>query len=491
MVTEELEPHTTVPEAPDQTPESPLPPTMEAATETEAPPVAEGKTEEKATQSPGDDDWEAPITSGLPPVITPPAKKKTNRKIIGGLVALLVLAISIPAGVFLVQQQQELQKRAAEEKQEFNPCDASISCDEAAQNSADPSKPLYCREIGSSTENTYMWVTKDYANDQCDANQKGRIARCGGETYTCRGNSRGDWVKQGALTPCDSSISCGQTQENPEDPSKPLYCRNLGIATQFEYRWVTQEWADQACNANTQGSISECGGEKFRCNGSPGGWEKVFDEAKACDGSFIPVCGPYPNNKLIASWKVTPPPEGECNIFIQANQISHQISTNCEGQQTITSISGDVNQGGGPITNDGIYQLVISNGQSDCTNEVVKKVELSCAATGQPSQPSQPGAGTGTPAARCQEIKIYDTRGNLIADPQGKIKPGERVVFAVKANIASNNFDKALFLLGTEKLETTLLNDSGEFYVSYIVPENLKSFTVGAVLHHKQLDQWF
>lgn len=73
-------------------------------------------------------------------------------------------------------------------KNPFDLCDAGIPCLPGVDNAAGGPK-LYCRQIGSSTSNQYMWVTEDYAAEQCSTTQIGRTALCGGKTYSCDGTT--------------------------------------------------------------------------------------------------------------------------------------------------------------------------------------------------------------------------------------------------------------------------------------------------------------
>lgn len=72
-------------------------------------------------------------------------------------------------------------------KNPFDLCDASVGCFDTAKSPTGGS--LYCRNIGSSTSEQYMWVTDDYAGQQCSTTQVGRTALCGGKTYSCDGTT--------------------------------------------------------------------------------------------------------------------------------------------------------------------------------------------------------------------------------------------------------------------------------------------------------------
>ncbi len=72
-------------------------------------------------------------------------------------------------------------------KTPFDLCDASVGCFNPAKSPS--GGDLYCRNIGSSTGEQYMWITSDYASEQCSTTQTGRTALCGGKTYFCDGTT--------------------------------------------------------------------------------------------------------------------------------------------------------------------------------------------------------------------------------------------------------------------------------------------------------------
>lgn len=72
-------------------------------------------------------------------------------------------------------------------KNPFDLCDASAGCFDTVKSPS--GEDLYCRNIGSSTSEQYMWITGDYAGQQCSTTQVGRTALCGGKIYSCDGTT--------------------------------------------------------------------------------------------------------------------------------------------------------------------------------------------------------------------------------------------------------------------------------------------------------------
>ncbi len=50
----------------------------------------------------------------MPPIITPPEPTRSKAKIVGSILAILILVASIPAGIFLVQRTQEIREKACD-----------------------------------------------------------------------------------------------------------------------------------------------------------------------------------------------------------------------------------------------------------------------------------------------------------------------------------------------------------------------------------------
>lgn len=72
-------------------------------------------------------------------------------------------------------------------KNPFDLCDVSAGCFDTVKSPS--GEDLYCRNIGSSTSEQYMWITGDYAGQQCSTTQVGRTALCGGKIYSCDGTT--------------------------------------------------------------------------------------------------------------------------------------------------------------------------------------------------------------------------------------------------------------------------------------------------------------
>lgn len=106
-------------------PDKTSPPTPFIVTEEEAmsPPAPAGADIPQTPTRPAGEEPQPPAMGAgevIPPVITPPASSK--KKLIGAVLAVILLLIAVPTGIFLIGQSQELRERAAGECRD-NPVD--------------------------------------------------------------------------------------------------------------------------------------------------------------------------------------------------------------------------------------------------------------------------------------------------------------------------------------------------------------------------------
>lgn len=93
-----------------------------------------------------------------------------------------------------------------------------------------------------------------------------------------------------------------------------------------------------------------------------------------CFGELYSSCGNNGQNMLMASWYITQKLGlGTCNVFIRDELGDHVVSHDCNAVWSGTEIPG-----GTQVTDDGIYELYISNGTESCYNQLGAKTQLSC-----------------------------------------------------------------------------------------------------------------
>lgn len=173
---------------------------------------------------------------------------------------------------------------AAAAHQAFEPCPSSTACGVTSPNIAapnDPSQNLYCRKIGSSTNEEFEWVTQHYADAQCSATQIGRTAECSSTTYYCDGRP-GGWTttrpgptSTPTLTPTPTPVAiCGLECKSFQEGSltDPSSCSGI------------EQYVHRVYYSGPGGSPpQQC---KFTCNQLDSGYRQ---KSGGCEQEPIPV----------------------------------------------------------------------------------------------------------------------------------------------------------------------------------------------------------
>ena len=70
------------------------------------------------------------------------------------------------------------------------------------------------------------------------------------------------------------------------------------------------------------------------------------------------------------------------------------------------------------------------------------------------------------------------------------LQPGNTIYIAVLGSASSGTFDRARFRINglpVDWQETTLINPNGEFYIAYVLPQGVVSYTIEAEVFHNSL----
>lgn len=108
-----------------------------------------------------------------------------------------------------------------------------------------------------------------------------------------------------------------------------------------------------------------------------------------CGGGITGVCPASSTPTLTVSWNV--PSNASCNIFVRTGTQDYQISNQCSGQWSSTTLPN-----GPAVVNGGSYQLFVSNGTSSCLNRQADSTVVNCAPTSTPVPTTGPGTPTPT-----------------------------------------------------------------------------------------------
>ncbi|MBI2007486.1 MAG: hypothetical protein HYS83_02200 [Candidatus Blackburnbacteria bacterium] len=408
-------------------------------------------------------------TAGLPPIISPPQKKKGLPISMFGMVTLLLLVVSIPVGVFLVKQQQELRSQAYE----------AADCDEG--------------DRGGLKEET----------QDCDVNTNQLV-----QVFVCNNTERLPGTPTGQACPQAPAPPAVEAPSSIEsDADGPGGCCSQDAATN----------SAQGCR---QGN-----GFNEICDVSNGACASGFSCRSIAGCTQDSDCGPG-NECKNSQCQAIPPPSGQytsCASWGFSDDPSNTADPTCETDPTKNGFSCR--------RSDGVAVCAYRNGawyegqQGNCENLGNGTVKTNTSATIDeyhcPEQTSSVGScsqgkttrglqGPGTytvggnncgghqidaqglcgsyvfrgtcvsqqPVLQCTAVKFYDANWNLIANPQAQLRAGQRVNIAV----AGSNIGSATFKINGRETAATQRNmSSGELYANVEVPSG--QFTVEAQVY--------
>lgn len=366
-------------------------------------------------------------------IISP--KKSKTKIILTTLIAFLLLG-SIAGAVFLVRQNQDIRKQAADE----------------------------CPTVGAPVST---------CETGCPA---GKTGTCGGHTYcvwTETGNIIGDCQCETEAQTCTISTP------------PPGGCDGTNITCTND---------DTCCSKVC--SFGKCAGG---CSsfGEPECWThgNCHWESGSCKDGAMPTvtgsckidCGADRNGVSVTA---QPGSETACNgATVTATYFAKTCnsSTSCAGATTTTT--GSLPFDTSTIGNDcGYYQTDIvasTNKGGSCQNASAGALNPCVNPTPTP---------TGTISCQCSLIKAYDTTWKLLTSADlTALKAGDKIRFAVSGTTTSGTIDKSRFKInnGTYVETVTKKAETQEYYYEYTVPANVTSFSVEAQVHQSILNQWF
>jgi hypothetical protein len=460
-----------VPETKTETPTEPLPsfinmdssvptPPPAITEETSSPfkPVVEEQTSMPEETPPIIQDGSSAPSFDIPPVITPPEKPKAKLggKVIATILGILLLVGGIGTGLYLVGQQQDLNKRAVDH------C-AGVTCDHG----------YYCNDIGTTYQCVHIGTgelqggTTGGTNGSSYCNVKyNKDLGCG--TNNCKPTEQAqEWTKVdcGTAVRCIPDSRCGFTECTPGEK------RCTGDNSQAcgtNNRWGISDACKNGCNTST-GSCKTTGGAPLDLPPTvsscvTGTISCIPDHTgKACNEAGE-MCQKYHVGEMGYS----------CSAC--SNQDGLQISGVCDGQFYCISSKGD-----GHCIKEGVCnwgsQLALENYVDE---ECAPDTTGTCKGT-TPLTPITPP--TDTPI--CQNIKAYDTSWNaLTADQLKTLKVGDVVKLTVKGT--NGTFDKAQFKINgaaTWTERTDKKPSTEEFFIDYTIPAGITTFNVEAQVH--------
>ncbi len=181
-----------------------------------------------------------------------------------------------------------------------------------------------------------------------------------------------------APSPCNNACSVGAYQlQNKNESVCTVEMRtcNDNENPRTWSGWQSKQWKDASGVCQGSSNSPCCKNTPPPPGGDTGG--------STCEGQLSSACGAggYPNNRLSATWNLSGS-SGSCNVFVQDARGSHTIASGgvCSGSWDSTNPGSPIT--GNHITNDGRFELYVSNGTSGCTNQKKGDVTLSCGQAG-------------------------------------------------------------------------------------------------------------
>lgn len=382
----------------------------------------------------------------IPPVISagpPPSPPRTRAKIVGSILALLILVIGIPAGVFLISQQQELRERAAE-------------C---------PVGTTYTVS-GTVRETTGRGVSN--ATICLDPQASG----CTGGLFSTTTGSDGSYSIR--------NVTPGGAGHNVYlEPSTVTGATITSPNPQLVGGEVCEDARVVFVVSSTGGGAGDGGGGGACPAGST---YAISGKVTAQNGN--------PINRVYVC--IDPPSSGGCN---SARAVAQTNSDGFYRHPGITPGGDGHNVFLDPATLPSGYTVTSTNpqlvGGQVCVDTTVNFAARFPESGGDGGRRGD-GRGGSTPTitAECRNIAFYDSTGGRLTQTElTQLKPGNTVKIAVLGSTNSGQIDKARFKInGTfnpnSSGTTTKDSTSGEFYINYQIPADVRTFNIEAQLHH-------
>lgn len=396
-----------------------------------------------------------PETDSLPPLVSPPAKKKGLPKALFGIAALLLLVVSIPVGVFLVKQSQELRSRANEAadcdqndrgglKETAEDCDVNTNqlvqvfvCNnndrlagsptgqECPQAPAPPQEPAPA-PVPSDQDGPGGCCTPGATDNSAEGCRKGNGFNevCDIANGACQSGSS---CRSLPGTGCEQNTDCGPGNECKEGVCKPVPPPSGQYTSCASWGWSDDP--DNTANPNC---------EKEPINGF---------SCRRTDG--VAVCA-YKDG----TWQEGQ--QGNCeslgNGTIKLNVTTQLIEYHCPNQTSSTDSCSENRTDRGRVV-PGTYTV----GGGNCGGHQID-------ATGYCGSYVFRGACAPPPQLvfQCTAVKFYDTNWDLISNPQ-TIAAGQTIRMAV---VGSAGIKSAEFRINSGAWERAVgKNANNELYI--------------------------
>lgn len=483
------------PPMPTQTPPFGTPPQPPEPPKQDIPPTINPSPQPPPSGDPASDLMpDTNISSDIPPVIQPP-QKSGKAKIIGAVVAILLLVVAIPIGVVLVQQQQELREQAAGGCTDQNLLSQAGSIVAAVDGQSLATQD--CTQVAS-------FVTVHQSNAGSIWAREHNLELAGPIVPATDGQTLRDQPDEvvAAFVAAHGTNAGRQwaedhnaeiAQPSPTTPPQPTIvqppdtsqCPELANAGTIAVAADGQSLATQDCaqvasfvtvHGTNAGSVwatehnLEIGCGK-RPNGDP-------DCPIAKDGQSLATQDPAIIASFVSKWLE------QLGTGVGFRwQLEHDLEMTCTPPIATASDGQTLRDQSSSV----ISQYLEASGADACQ----VWADAHDAEVGTP--PSTPGS------AQCRGVLAYDLQNNRLSGSElTQLGPSDVIRVAVNANPASP-FTKARFRFcednicpntWDERTQTTVLEGQTMYYMEYTI-SGAQRYNVQAQLYHNALGRWF
>ncbi len=425
-------------------------------------------------------------TPGLPPTqpvadttitsMKPVRGKFGPKGIIATVFGILLLVGSVVAGTILVQQNQDIREKAAE-----NMCNVTQNCTTEQQwidGWYSAQQPQNQGAVANQPE-------LSNANNDVDPNTPGLQLRDQntGALYNITDASTGQVVDSAAgnnnLAAVPVGVGSGSTPATTSGGGQICFPGTFNnAATDVEVKCDTAcgQFGGYLCNSSGTAFLAGCSENLHACGAQP----------------LAVECNCLSHTGVCAKSGTT------CTDRGYGSNVTCDLTTNrCVGPtgRYFDGCGGPSNCNNCYVNPDGsrdcsVYESTSCGQKTECKQQTASPVPSTTTTTTQQAPP--PGGG---PTAQCLNIKAYDTSWvQLTAQQLSALSTGSVVRFASKGSATSGNFDRARFTVnGVLRPEVTTANpsDPQEFYDQYTIPAGITSFSIGAEIHSTALNDWY
>lgn len=423
------------------------------------------------------------VEEGLPPVISPPPPFWQKKKFIGGAIIAILLAVAIPAGVFLTRQQLEIRRQATQgctDQALISQAGEIVTAVDGQSLATQPCSIVASFVSVHSSNAGKIWAREhnlELAGEIAVANDGQTLRDQTDEVIALFVREYKDQAGRVWAEQHNKEIAKPTTTPAPQptivQPLPAPDCPKISEAGKIWQAVDGQSLADQECSV-IETFVAQYGENAGARWATEHNLELGCGKADSCpqssDGQSLATQDPAIIASFVSQWWQQLGNQTGFRWMLEHNlEITCPSVVAAKDGQTLRDQSNDV-----------ISSFLESYGADACQRWADEhNQEISGGAT-----------------AQCKGVFAYDLNDNrLTSDQLSQLKGGDVIRVVVSASPAGP-FTKARFRFCRDGVcpntwdETTKTNQNG-FYKEYTIPSGGQTFRVQAQLWHSSLGRWF